>query len=637
VNKRAVRFLLSTLALAASPLCVEARADTPFLAAPEPLSVEAAARHPVWLSIVRYVPPMLPGGNGHVDVTTESFYLSGRKDFDPAAELRATVAALKEPVGADPESHALCRFPARARFVTAMLGEALPPEPGCSKLNGWRRNGAVSSVSVVLASGHLSNPGSFYGHLLLKLNAGKEVLSSELLDTAVNYGAVFGENQNPILYVAKGISGGYTSLFTHLEYFHHNHNYAETQLRDVWEYELSLSAERTAFLVDHVWEMIGVGNRYYFAIQNCAYRIAEIVNVVVDEPLLPKTKFWSTPIDVFRLLSSAEQDDRPLVRQIKRLPSRQNRFRESYISLLPDERASVRRLVTGPSVMSQLVGANVAGAEKEILTALDYLAFVDAKGADRPAERKDRTNDLLLARLSLPAAEGDPIQQYVTPPHEGDRSTLLQLRYLYNSELGHGAELRFRPVYSDFLSQEIGVLPYSELSILDLRLRLIEDDVSLRRLDLIRVTTLNPNRTGLPKDGELAWRLRFGAEAREVACSGCTVGYVEGGVGKAASLGGSGAVYALGMARTRVGANNDSIVQAGSTVGVIGHFGGIAKMSLEGGVWREIDGPETSAFARLETRLAGGDRWDIRALGEFETGISSKGALEGSIGASIFW
>lgn len=636
MSSRAAAFIAAALLVVAASVSA-ARADEPFLHAPAPLTVEEAARHPVWLGLVRWVPAKLPGGDGHVDVTTETFYLSGRKDFDPAAELAATVAALKAQAGEDPEAHALCRFPARARFVKAMLGEALPEEPGCARLNAWRRNGAVSSVSVVLASGHLSNPGSFYGHLLLKLNAGEETLSSELLDTAVNYGAVFGENQNPILYVAKGVGGGYTSLFTHLEYFHHNHNYAETQLRDIWEYRLSLSPERTAFLVDHIWEMIGVGNRYYFAIQNCAYRIAEIVNVVVDEPLLPATKFWSTPVDVFRRLSTVEQDGRPLVRRIERLPSRQNRFRERYLALSPDDRALARNLAAGPPVPPQLAPAGAAAAEDEIMTALDYLAFVDVKTEKGAEERKARTNDLLLARLSLPAAENAPEVGKATPPHEGDRSTLLQLRYLYNTELGHGAELRFRPVYSDFLSQEIGVLPYSELSIFDVRLRIIEDDVSLRRLDVIRVTTLNPNRTGLPADGDIAWRLRFGAEAREVACTGCTVGYVEGGAGKALALGGAGAVYALGLARTRIGANNDSVVQAGAGAGVIGHFGKIAKISLEGGVWREIDGPETSAFARLESRLAGGDSWDIRAIGEYETGIAGKGAFEGSFGASIYW
>lgn len=636
MNSRAGRFIAAIVSIGGASLSV-ARADAPFLQSPAPMSVAEASRHPVWLKLVRWAPAMLPGGDGHVDVTTDTFYFSGRKDFDPAAELAATVAALKAPIGEDPETHALCRFPARARFVRAMLSESLPAEPGCVRLNKWRRNGAVSSVSVVLASGHLSNPGSFYGHLLLKLNAGEKELSSELLDTAVNYGAVFGENQNPIVYVAKGVAGGYTSLFTHLEYFHHNHNYAETQLRDVWEYELSLSPERTAFLVDHIWEMIGVGNRYYFAVQNCAYRIAEVVNVVVDEPLLPRSKFWSTPVDVFRRLSAIEQDGRPLVRRIDRLASRQNRFRERYFALPQERRALAADLAAGAPVSALLQRISAAAAEEEILTALDYLAFADVKLDKGAAERKTRTNDLLLARLALPPSKSPPEGSRATPPHEGDRSSLLQLRYLYNTELGHGAELRFRPVYSDFLSQEIGVLPYSELSILDLRLRMIEGDVSLRRLDVIRVTTLNPNRTGLPADGDLAWRLRFGAEAREVACNGCAVGFVEGGVGKAAALGGAGAVYGLGLARTRVGANNDSLVQAGAGVGLIGHVGEIAKVALEGGAWREIDGPETSAYAKLEARLAGGDSWDIRAVGEYETGIADQGAFEGSIGASVFW
>ncbi|MEM9169923.1 MAG: DUF4105 domain-containing protein [Pseudomonadota bacterium] len=617
--------------------------------APDADAIADAAGDPVWRKLVRYVRPPLGRGDGHSDVVTDAFFLSERKPFDATAELRATVRALSAPAGA-PDAHAACRFPARARFAKARLGVAPPADVQCPALEAWRRGGAVTGVSVIFASGHLSNPGSFYGHLLLKFNDGAAGLSDDLLDTTLNYGAIFPERENPVAYILKGVAGGYVSQFTHLNYYHHTHNYAETQLRDVWEYELDLDQGAVDLLVDHTWEMLGVGNRYYFMRQNCAYRVAELIELVTTEPLLPRSKAWSTPIDVFDRLSRTERNGRPLVRSVRRLPSRQNRFRETYRALPSADRRTARRVIDDPSRAAALaaaspvddnaVGGGGSAAARIIETALDYYAFASAKDeASEPALRRPY-NDLLLARLSLPPSREDSgvrADGAETPPHEGHKSSLIQLRPLYNSAFGEGVEIRFRPAYSDFFSLRAGALPYSELSILDARVLVANDDVTLRRLDVVRVTTLNPSETGLKYDGGKAWRFRLGAEARELACEGCTTGFLDVALGKARAVSRLGAVYAMGAARVRVGANNDSYLQVGPNVGFVSSDIGGVVVAVEGGAWREADGPETSAYARVEARLGAATRWDVRLKAEYETGVAAAGAAEGGLAISFFW
>lgn len=41
------------------------------------------------------------------------------------------------------------------------------------------------------------------------------------------------DDENPVFYVFKGVFGGYEGGFSNTEYYHHNHNYGETELRDL--------------------------------------------------------------------------------------------------------------------------------------------------------------------------------------------------------------------------------------------------------------------------------------------------------------------------------------------------------------------------------------------------------------------
>ncbi len=132
------------------------------------------------------------------------------------------------------------------------------------------------------------------------------------------------------MYIIKGLVGGYGSTFTHLEFYQQNHNYAETQLRDLWEYKLDLTNSEVDLIVGHTWELLGMENQYYFISENCAYRIAELLNLVIEKPLLPSSKYWAMPIDVFTGLTSTALGERDLVKSITRFPSRQNRFRDAY-------------------------------------------------------------------------------------------------------------------------------------------------------------------------------------------------------------------------------------------------------------------------------------------------------------------
>ena len=385
---------------------------------------------PQWIKLIHYRRSFLSRDSYQSDIITDAFFLAPEGRTDSRAELRSTLAALLSPIGETGNQHAQCRFPARLAWLKRRLSwPEDAPVASCPEFEMWSRTGAVEGISVIFASGHLSNPASFYGHLLVKFNSPGERAAEDLLETTLNYGAVIPPNEGAISYIINGLFGGYNSTFTHLEFFQHNHNYAETQLRDLWEYELDLTPSEVDLIVSHTWEVLGKDNKYYFVLQNCAYRIAELLNLVIEKPLVAPSKLWATPIDVFVRLASAKPGERVLVRDITRFPSRQNRFREAYRQLVESERDILTRIVNEDAgdVEQAIQGLGEQSQVRVIETLLSYYTFLETRLDPVPDHVEQEKSSLLLARLKRPPsdapgglAQQDPAQQ----PHTGNRSSL---------------------------------------------------------------------------------------------------------------------------------------------------------------------------------------------------------------------
>ena len=167
-----------------------------------------------WLKLLHYK----PGSSSESYITSPDFFLSSSRILSSLEELKATITALYLPINKNqsPNEHALCRFPARSTLIQQQLnlsayGEL--PTIECAQYKIWRQQIKDDSVSLVFASGYMSNPASMYGHILLKFSAHDANKSSELLDTSVNYGAIVPSKENPLLYVLRGILGGYDAAF----------------------------------------------------------------------------------------------------------------------------------------------------------------------------------------------------------------------------------------------------------------------------------------------------------------------------------------------------------------------------------------------------------------------------------------
>ena len=628
-----LKFILLSMLVCIAPAASGAE-NSPWSALLEQAAGKRLAQHPYWHKLLHYRHSAM--GKLKSDIVSRDFFLSRDGAEDPERELEATLQALFAPIGSDQNTHAQCRFVARYRWLRTQLDwhGASPPVVSCPAFDAWSGHGSVTSISVIFATGYFSNPASYYGHLLLRFNTGDGVANLGLLDQTLNFGAIVPEGEPGLVYVAKGIFGGYEAAFSSVQFYRHNHSYAEEELRDMWAYELELAPEEVARIVAHGWELLHARFDYYFANENCAYRMSELLGLVVEQPLRYESLPWSAPGTVFDRLVELEKDGRPLVRKVTRIPSRLNRFHAQYRRLEAVPQTVLRDWANGAGSFDGGGYAALGEADKiAVVDALvDYVEFRRVQEKDEVfADKAKRA--LLLERLKLlsraPSSEGGgevgSVQQEM-PPHLGPRPNMVRVGTVSNQVLGHGMTLNLRPAYFDRLSIDAGHLPHATLEMFDLELAAFGPSVRLRRLDVVNLEHMNISETPLPGDGGYAWRVRFGLQSNDLSCAGGLVGKVAGGLGKAAVLSGSAVAYIMATGDLQTPHAGSGNAGAAGIVGMMVAPAAAWKTSVEFGRHAFLNGARAKrSTLKWQNRLGGDRDWDVRL--DFERDVASQWRL----------
>lgn len=599
-------------------------ADTPEAAASslvQQAQVKNLARDPYWLALLHYRSKAWRfAGDPVSEITSADFFFSPQGATDPQAELAATLTALFMPAAQDPDAHAQCRFVARYRWLRKSLdwGALRPPAVSCPGYLAYTNNHRIESLSLVFATGYLSNPASFFGHILLKFNTKRDAAASALLDRSVNFGADVPAQENGFNYVFNGLFGGYQAGFTHHQFYTFNHAYAENELRDLWEYVLELTPGEVDQILAHSWELLGRKYVYYFLDENCAFHMARLLNLVIEQPLLPALP-WSMPSALFEKIARLEHNGAPLVRQVRRIPSRQSRFHDGFLAL--DGQA---QLVAGKLVDTRM---NQADADYAALpeprkiavidTLLDYYEYRIVTERQSVALQTAKQEVLIeragLRAADLSAAATPPTALSAAAPHEATLPFLFRAGPVHNSELGNAIELQLRPGDHDRMALDAARVPGSHLTILDLRMTYRDDTLKLRSLDLLAIENPNLPTTRLPGDAGWAWKFRAALEDHDLACSQCRVWKLEGGLGRALPL--SSHAVALGLLDLAV----QQRYQDGGSVAVTPQLGFIVapspywKSRGTVGVQSDLNGARGSErVVRWENRFGSSRHWDLR-------------------------
>lgn len=580
-------------------------------------TISSLSKKSHWLKLLHYSNPTLSSPKS--DIISKDYFLAQDGAVNPESELKATVEAISS------SQEIYCKFPSR-RIWLERYGFQFPKRE-CPQFDEWTRGHSVKSVSLIFASGFLGNPASYFGHPLLKLNFKDERSPLDLLDTAINYGAFTPPNVNPFAYAIFGIFGGYDAGYTSTDFFFHKNNYSELELRDLWEYELKLSRPQIDELVAHLWDLNNAKIHYYFFSDNCAYRMANLLELVTNKKLLPEGLPFAIPASVFHKL-----EEHSLVRNTNLLESRQTRLKEKVYSLNRCEKIQLKKISQDINYIdsNEFKSQSVKEKSRVLEASMDYFSFRQVGNDDESL--KEARKKILRARVSLPPGKSEWKKLSMTPPHKAQKPILTNLGYVHSETFGDIGSFRFRPAFYDIVSPDSARPPLSSLSVMDIELNATDNRLWLKSLNLISVEALNVSSTHLEGDGGYAWRFKVGVDQMNLACNTCTVPRIEVGAGKAWEVSRSFVLYAMVDPRLQTQYQGSGFVNVTPSLATLITFSNDFRINAVAGrrYYFKSDYSAENMYL-VEGRIGSNRNWDMRV--SFQEHVDRRYA----VGLGLYW
>lgn len=536
------------LALALST-AAQAAGDPNYLAELQATATQQAlAADPGWLRLVHYEPRRI--GSGWISAVTDpDFFTSITGRADPAAELAATLASFfsDEPRDGEPPQ---CRLRARYAWLGSRLNfdaSRLPTQP-CERFDSWQSGLAVEKLALVFASADLNAPSTMFGHTLLRLDAHGQDGGERLLAYAVNYAALSGPDAG-VLYALQGLGGGYDGYFGLFPYYEKVKEYVRIEYRDLWEYPLKLTLEDGRRLLEHLWELRGIGIEYYFLSRNCSYQLLAALEAIRPDLHLTD-RFRALPPYAIPLDTLRELQTQGLLGEPEYRPSLARQLQARHAQLPPDLRRWVVAYTESQSDFDDAPFAGAAAGDQARALELAHELLLFRFQSDDI----DRDQGLPLARAALlhrsriaqPSDAAKP-QRPQQPPESSHRSGRLGLGLRQTEDNHLQALLAVRPAYHDRLDPPHGHMAAGEIEFLSAQLALDDDSVRVDQLKVLGIETI-AERDALFQPW--SWFVDTGLRRLRPLSSdhGPLGGYFDGGRGLAWGWGRSLQVYGLAQA-----------------------------------------------------------------------------------------
>jgi Domain of unknown function (DUF4105) len=499
---RTVRLCLLVLA---GGLCTAARADAYLDELIAAARAQRLAQSERWTVLLHYQPRLRMFGHRSL-ADSADFFSAPDGATDAQRELEATLAAFfSDAADTETRQHPQCRFVARYHWLKQALAfdPARLREQPCQRFRAWRAALDPDAVALVFPAAYLNNPASMYGHTFLRIDSRGH--RSPLLAHAINYAAGTDET-NGLVFALRGLFGGYPGHFSLAPYYAKVAEYNDVENRDMWEYELDLSAAEIDMLLMHAWELGPTRFDYYFLDENCSYHLLSLLDVARPGlRLVDAFPLWAIPGDTVR----AVVDRAGLVRRVTYRPARSTVLRHRQALLAADRIELAQRLATGEVAPDDASVEALPDAQRAQVTelAFEVLEYRRLRGEVNVGDSAPRLRALLAARSRIDAPDVADVPAPAVRPEHGHRS----------GRVGLGAgtrahrpfqELRVRAAYHDLLDPEPGYIRGAQIEFANIVVRRSAASVRLEALNLVDVVSLAP-RDDLLKP--TSWRVNIGA------------------------------------------------------------------------------------------------------------------------------
>ena len=581
---------------------------SPALAAPDALeAARIAARDRnlhqdrYWHVLLHYRPSLF-GLRSLVD--DPAFFLAPDGKTDPAAELAATLRGLFAPPDPDdPEAHAACRFPLRAKWLTETLD--IPPnarpDPGCAEWETAVEAIGPKSAALIFPTYHMNNPASMFGHTLLTILSEE---GTQLTAHAVNYSART-EETNGLFFAVKGLLGMYPGYYSVMPYYQKIQQYSDISQRDIWEYPLDLTRTEIRRMLMHLWELREIWADYYFFDENCSYNLLFLLEAARPGlRLTDRFSVFALPVDTIKAVRDEGLLGDPAYR-----PSRATKIQHRLARLSETQRRAVLDLVEGglgPETLGDRFPDPANQAAILDVTAA-YLQYRYAKGELARPEYRTALLATLKARSRLGRPEAEPPPAPLPPRPDDIHGTSRFWTGLGVRDGDAFVEVGWRPAFSDLIDTDFAPGQGTEIEFLSSRFRWIPDAnrFTLERLDLIDILSLSPRDAFF---SPYSWKLSAGLDRRlGPADDRTTVFRLATGAGVTYEVAGLGLVYGLLDPRLLLGGGlpENHAIGMGAVAGVLREIRPGWKAHLSGGArYFPIGHDHAAMAASLNQNLA---------------------------------
>ena len=579
--------------------------------------------HPYWLKLLHFysIGETVGQWNFKSDIVSPSFFLSPLGQTNPTEELKSTLNAFLGPVNDKPDQHARCKFIARFQWLRSKLDFPKMRKLNCPLFERWANLKEATGISLVFVSSFLKNPASTFGHLLIKFNSSNRYFAHSLLSPTLNFGAIVNPDHNPFTYALLGIFGGYKARFSDERFYNFNYIYGENELRDLWEYPIYFSTEQHHRITFHAWELIqNVHFKYYFFLDNCAYRMAELLEMAWTDSTRINTSgaLWAIPVDVVFKLNKIRSESNllaPLLGKPRLIPSRQRKLQKRVAQLNELEHVHLKKLIKYRDYIEsndfQKLTENSKAKIIDVL--LDHQQFQKTIKPD--FEQSPERYKLLSVRSKLPILEYDLSFENTKSPTEGTPPMRFRLGAVFNDFLGPALETGVWANYHDLLGEESGHLLNAEVVTLDLNIQFRDDSFELTQFQLFNIQKYALNPTGISGDFDWSWRTKAGWQRKNFGCSPCRKFLISGGMGGAYSLTGKDVEYAF----MELFGETDNQSKSVFLLGYAPHLGikwspiEMWKIRIERGWFQNLQVQKKPYhISRFDQRMTISQNWDVR-------------------------
>lgn len=493
--------------------------------------IQILSQTPAWTKLLHYTPKWLGGFKGRAD--GKDFYFARDGKSNPENEMRQSLLALKENRGGLGflKTPFPCAFPARTDFLKRHFVVEGPP-PECKDFEAFYKGMNPQGLSIIFASNYAQSSASYFGHTFLRVNSGaqEDQKHQDIMDYTFGFSAMIAPEASVWSVAVNSLYGNVPGAFDISPYYLKVKEYNHSEARDIWEYELDVTAQEAGMFVKHLWELGGSTYfDYYFLDENCAYFILALLEAIRPEwNLINQFPIYVIPGETVKALKKVGA-----IKSVKLRPSIRRTMlqREAVLT-----NAQVKEF--------ELIKEGKKNVEEEndplVLEMLSsYLSFRKFGQQDKFAESEEKIFNATLARQSdLPTVDEAIYPPIVVRSRPDESHHTFNLGASVGQSLGTGlkhksetfTELSFKPAVHDLLNRDIGFNPNSQTDYLKVLLRYypLSKRFDVDEVLFMAMMTLIP-RTRIDKG--LSWGVSAGLYTPRDFCYKCKAIYTEGVVG----------------------------------------------------------------------------------------------------------